>query len=138
MKFIGLVCVLLQNLLVFAHPYGEELSFSQSVSLQKAVDSDGDRVSNFRDNCPGAYNPDQLDSDKDGFGDICQMTPNSAIQVELLPPEAPQVPIQILKQEKLQLKFQIRNGGSRVKTMSYLTIDGAGRTARFGLPKHLD
>jgi hypothetical protein len=124
MKFIWLVFVLLQNSLAFAHPSGEELSFSQVVSLQKSVDSDGDGVSNFRDNCKGAYNPDQLDSDKDGFGDICQVTPNSAIQVELLPPEAPQVPIQVLKQEKFQLKFQIRNGGPRVKTMSYLTIDG--------------
>jgi len=47
-------------------------------------DPDGDGVSGndlwpyldlYRDNCPYLYNPDQADSDGDGFGDACDMCP---------------------------------------------------------------
>jgi hypothetical protein len=30
------------------------------------------------DNCPGVYNPDQMDSDLDGFGDVCDNCPDDA------------------------------------------------------------
>lgn len=48
------------------------VSFEQSKQLQKAVDTDKDGKSNFDDNCPGIFNPDQKDSDKDGIGDLCE------------------------------------------------------------------
>lgn len=35
-------------------------------------DKDGDGVSDEKDNCPDTANPDQLDSDKDGMGDVCE------------------------------------------------------------------
>jgi hypothetical protein len=35
-------------------------------------DSDGDGIQNKNDNCPAVYNPDQLDSDGDGKGDVCE------------------------------------------------------------------
>ena len=35
-------------------------------------DVDGDGVQGAVDNCPGAANPDQLDSDGDGAGDVCE------------------------------------------------------------------
>jgi hypothetical protein len=38
-------------------------------------DSDKDRVCDDIDNCPGVFNPDQADSDKDGRGDACEKTP---------------------------------------------------------------
>lgn len=42
-----------------------------------AADSDGDRVSNARDNCVSVSNPDQLDSDADGLGNACDFDYNN-------------------------------------------------------------
>jgi len=39
------------------------------------VDSDGDGVVDGLDNCPGIANPSQADSDRDGTGDACDLTP---------------------------------------------------------------
>jgi hypothetical protein len=35
------------------------------------LDLNTDAVHSKRDNCPGVYNPDQTDTDDDGFGDVC-------------------------------------------------------------------
>lgn len=35
------------------------------------LDSDGDSIGDNADNCPFIVNPDQQDSDNDGFGDVC-------------------------------------------------------------------
>jgi hypothetical protein len=42
------------------------------------TDSDGDGVPDCSDNCPTVHNPDQLDSNGDGIGDACSMTPPDA------------------------------------------------------------
>jgi hypothetical protein len=34
-------------------------------------DYDCDGIKNTQDSCPNAYNPHQTDTDKDGFGDVC-------------------------------------------------------------------
>ncbi|MCK6457948.1 MAG: lamin tail domain-containing protein [Phycisphaerae bacterium] len=39
------------------------------------VDSDGDGHADCIDNCPEDSNPDQLDSDNDGIGDVCDPVP---------------------------------------------------------------
>jgi hypothetical protein len=36
-----------------------------------APDSDGDTIKDFLDNCIAAANPDQLDTDGDGYGNLC-------------------------------------------------------------------
>jgi hypothetical protein len=43
--------------------------------IDEAEDADGDALGNCADNCPGAYNPGQLDSDSDGNGDACDCAP---------------------------------------------------------------
>ena len=40
-----------------------------------ATDADCDGFDDETDNCPNAYNPDQLDSDQDGRGDVCDNCP---------------------------------------------------------------
>ena len=42
------------------------------------VDEDYDGAFDEDDNCPSSYNPDQTDSDSDGFGDVCDGCPNDA------------------------------------------------------------
>ncbi len=40
-----------------------------------AADTDGDGISDPSDNCPTVYNPLQIDSDIDGTGNLCDITP---------------------------------------------------------------
>lgn len=40
------------------------------------IDTDGDKILDNVDNCPSIVNIDQIDTDKDGDGDICDTSPN--------------------------------------------------------------
>ncbi len=55
-------------------------------------DSDGDGVPDASDNCPMVFNPDQADSNHDGFGDACDRSvvrlPKSAPHPRQLPPRS--------------------------------------------------
>jgi hypothetical protein len=41
------------------------------------VDTDGDTVPDYRDNCPYLFNSGQADADDDGYGDACDVCDNS-------------------------------------------------------------
>jgi hypothetical protein len=47
---------------------------SQKVTPPPPSDRDNDRIPDSQDNCPAAYNANQLDSDNDGVGDACDST----------------------------------------------------------------
>ena len=48
---------------------------SFEISAPVNEDSDGDGILNSEDNCPSIANADQLDTDGDGIGDVCDQTP---------------------------------------------------------------
>lgn len=49
------------------------LLFSDSVAFLSFADLDGDGRRDYNDNCPSIPNPEQTDSDGDGFGDTCDL-----------------------------------------------------------------
>lgn len=49
-----------------------------STTVEELNDVDDDGVPNREDNCPQTFNPDQLDTDDDGTGDVCE-TPDIPI-----------------------------------------------------------
>lgn len=57
---------------------GDGLAVLPSLDVNP-LDEDGDGVSDLFDNCPGTYNPDQIDSDGDGLGDACSVHPTAPI-----------------------------------------------------------
>lgn len=52
---------------------GGDLDFNDFTFIVRVepLDDDDDEIPNTSDNCPYAYNPDQVDTDGDGLGDAC-------------------------------------------------------------------
>lgn len=48
-----------------------ELDLDTLIAAGDVIDPDQDGVVSNKDNCPGHPNPDQIDSDRDGYGDPC-------------------------------------------------------------------
>ncbi len=46
-------------------------TFSVSFAPLTLADDDEDKLQNHEDNCTQVYNPDQIDADNDGFGNVC-------------------------------------------------------------------
>lgn len=65
-----------------------ELSADDIVRAAKAVDLDGDGLSNADDNCGAVPNRDQKDGDHDGYGDVCDPGDTLPPRVRLIEPRA--------------------------------------------------
>jgi hypothetical protein len=50
---------------------------AEALVVGRALDTDGDSVPDYRDNCPNAANPMQADGDGDGVGDACDNCPKN-------------------------------------------------------------
>jgi hypothetical protein len=48
-----------------------EKSITVTIEVDKTIDTDGDGVPNYIDNCPSKPNTDQADDDNDKIGDVC-------------------------------------------------------------------
>ncbi|WP_350284819.1 thrombospondin type 3 repeat-containing protein [uncultured Croceitalea sp.] len=63
----------------FSGSYAVEITFNGQKVVSSCIDvtvinpndNDNDGVDNDMDNCPDKFNPDQVDSDNDGEGDVC-------------------------------------------------------------------
>ncbi len=53
--------------------FRDALFFLNCDGVVGGTDADGDGVVDVNDNCPADYNPEQIDSDDDGYGDICDV-----------------------------------------------------------------
>lgn len=49
----------------------EQIPGNQLITLVEPTDSDGDLVADVSDNCTLSHNPDQRDTDADGYGNFC-------------------------------------------------------------------
>ena len=49
-----------------------KINIAQGLCKESFTDEDGDGIPDGLDNCPSAYNPDQVDSNKNGIGDACE------------------------------------------------------------------
>ena len=80
-----LVTVLATNLL-FAPPSSatNDCGLDDPVTLQGLPDRDADQISDAVDNCVEVANPEQIDSNSDGFGNVCDADLNGDLVTNVI------------------------------------------------------
>jgi hypothetical protein len=63
----------INNISFFDH--ATDMAGSITIRIGDSHDADKDGITNSNDNCPNSCNPQQLDADSDGIGDVCDTTP---------------------------------------------------------------
>ncbi len=64
---------------VVTHAY-DEVGNLTSLVVANSPDTDGDQIADFNDNCTLVSNPDQRDTDGDGYGNICDADFNNDLR----------------------------------------------------------
>lgn len=62
------------------------------VTMDVQITRDGDLIDDIVDNCPDHLNPNQLDFDDDGIGDVCDPTPTGVVSVPKAAPTTQDLP----------------------------------------------
>jgi hypothetical protein len=78
-------CSELPSLATGVDPICAYTTHFSDVAAGLLADTDGDFIPDIDDNCPTVFNPNQLDSDHDGIGDVCDPTPFGPAAVPIPP-----------------------------------------------------
>jgi Thrombospondin type 3 repeat len=88
-------------------------------------DTDGDHVPDFADNCPASPNTDQLDSDQDGKGDVCDPTPVHDLAVTSVNASNTTLRLQPVGTATTGVKVTVANLVNHPETLSlHIDVDG--------------
>lgn len=91
----------------------------EPITVVEPDDWDGDGILNDQDNCPYTSNPDQLDSDNDGTGDVCDDTPFGE------------------DGETQELTVEVFSTGGEIITDATVTIDGDSKDTVNGVAEFI-
>ena len=98
----------------------EERTLESLEKVANTIDPDGDGIVNAKDNCAAHPNPDQKDSDGDGYGDPCDPGNTLPPTVRILtPPDGARVTVG----EKVRIRIAASDRDGRVRLLS-LTANG--------------
>jgi len=93
--------------------------------LSLPPDADGDHVPDFADNCPTTSNTDQLDSDQDGKGDVCDPTPVHDLAVTGVNPSNAALRLRPVGTATMGVNVTVANLVNHPETLSlHVDVDG--------------
>jgi len=82
-------CLANKSTAMFMHQVMSDLYECEDNKYCVSEDSDGDGVNDQYDNCPYTPNPNQLDTDDDGFGDACDLNQYINVAIDIKPGSYP-------------------------------------------------
>jgi hypothetical protein len=105
----------------------------------KNIDTDEDSIRDLSDNCPNASNPDQADTDGDGFGDVCDCEPDDpTIHPDSNDTALPQVmgfsavKIAVLENNPVQFNYTVSDNTGLARVELWRATDNGGQPGTWG------